>query len=125
MKDIQLYDQKKLLAEQMTRLRKYEDLSQSKLAERAGISLKTVQNIEECRPINPRLNTVINICHILKMDPRYFVYPELLTESPYIGEMTELLSDCSNVESEQLLRLLREIKKAMRLSSVATASTMD
>ena len=123
MEDIKLHEHKQLLADQVRRLREYANLSQSSLAEKAGVSIKTIQNIEECKRSNPSLNTIISICDILKMDPRYFIYSDLHSPSRYAGEIADILSDCTETESEHLVNLLKGIKAAMRLSPANTPTT--
>ena len=114
--NVQQYDHAKLLADHIRRIRGYMDISQETLAQQAKISNKTVQNIEECKT-DPRLSSIAPICKALRLDARLFITPELITESPYLADLSLLLSDCNDAEASAIINVVRNVKDAIRCNS--------
>ena len=90
------YDHAKLLSDHVQRLRKYNNISQEMIAQQTQVSIKTVQNIEECNT-DPRLSTIVPICNALSLDARLFITPDLIRESAYASELSMILSDCNEL----------------------------
>ena len=98
-----------MFADQIKRFRAYKQLSQENLAAKSGLALRTIQNLEKGK-CNPTLDTLTRVCRVLAMDPRLFIIPEMMLDSPFLSEMSALLADCSDDECEQLLQILHNIK---------------
>ena len=107
------YDHAKLLSDHVQRLRKYNNISQEMLAQQTQVSIKTVQNIEECNT-DPRLSTIVPICNTLNLDARLFITPDLIRESAYASELSMILSDCNDVEASAIINVAKNVKGAIR-----------
>ena len=85
--------------------RKHMGLTQSEVAEKAGLSDRTYADIER-GTVNMRIETVLRICEVLKITP-----DEILTEEvkdlPIIQkDILERLCNCSEREKETALKIL-------------------
>lgn len=65
---------KRIISENLRRLKKYKGYSQEKLAGKAGISLSTYRNIENSRSF-PRIDTLMAIAQALDVDLKQIVAP--------------------------------------------------
>ena len=110
-------DHAKLFSERVKRLRKYNNISQEMLAQQTRVSIKTVQNIEECNT-DPRLSTIVPICNTLNLDARVFITPDLVRESAYESELSSILSDCNDVEASAIISVAKSVKEAIRKNNV-------
>jgi transcriptional regulator with XRE-family HTH domain len=53
--------------------RKKRNLTQEKLSELSGVSTEHIQRIEGKNPNSSRLDTIINLCRALKIEPSKFI----------------------------------------------------
>ena len=88
-------------------LRREVGLTQGELAEKADISVVHLSNIELGKK-TPGLSTLIRIAEALDVATDWI----LRANTP--GTIGELLDDCTNDEMLSLLRILEEVKKAIR-----------
>ena len=85
-------------------IRKNTGLTQSEVAEKAGISDRTYADIER-GTVNMRVETLIKICHTFHITPDEIVTePEL--EISNENELLERLNSCSTRERKTALQLL-------------------
>ena len=91
-------------------LRREVGLTQGELAEKANISVVHLSNIK-----TPGLSTLIRIAEALDVATDWILRAN--TPGTYAvanEEIGELLADCTNDEMLSILRILEEVKKAMR-----------
>ena len=112
------YDHAKLLSDHVQRLRKYNNISQEMLAQQTQVSIKTVQNIEECNT-DPRLSTIVPICNTLNLDARLFITPDLIRESAYTSKLSMILSDYNDVEASAIINVAKSVKEALRRNNAS------
>lgn len=69
-------EMKERLARNARRIRESEGFSQSDVAERAGMSLRSYQRFEEgAGSVTPRLTTVAQVAYALRVDPVELLLP--------------------------------------------------
>lgn len=92
-------------------LRKSTGLTQSEVAEKAGISDRTYADIERGM-VNMRIETLMKICHTFHITP-----DEILTEQeitvPNKDELLDKLNACSLKEQKTALELLEVYLKSL------------
>lgn len=95
-------------------------MSQAELAEKAGLSLPLISEIELAKT-KMRLETFILIVEALQVSADSI----LRTDSPevngiYQNEFAELLSDCTPSEKDLILKLVRDMKTTMHTAKKDT-----
>lgn len=103
-----------LIGNKLLEIRKQAGLTQSEVAERAGLSERTYADIERGK-INMRTETILRICKALQITPN-----EILTESANPpatlcqNELFEQLNACSPQNRETALKLLSVYLDSLR-----------
>lgn len=82
--------------------------TQAETAERAGVNVKTIHNIEALIG-NPSLKHLVSIIRVLQIDPNYIFYPEMEQISAVRVEIQILLSQCDAQELDLLLRISKAV----------------
>ena len=77
-------------------------------AERAGVNIKTIQNIETLVG-NPCLIHLVPIVRVLGINPITLFYPEMGEENAVRDELQILLSQCDANEPTLLLRISKAV----------------
>ena len=88
-------------------------LTQSEVAEKANMDVRTVLNIENNRG-NPKLKVLSSLIHTLKIDSREIFNPEIKRESTEIYQLRALLESCSQDEAETLIPVIESILHVLR-----------
>ena len=88
-------------------------LTQSEVAEKANMDVRTVLNIENNRG-NPKLKVLSSLIHTLKIDSREIFNPEIKRESPEIYQLRTLLESCSQDEAATLIPVIESILHVLR-----------
>lgn len=91
-----------VLGEVVKASRKELGLSQSEVADRADIDVRTVLNIENYRG-NPKMEVLFPLIRELKIDPRDIFYPEMSNQKSAISQFQLLLSQYHEDEIQMLL----------------------
>ena len=86
-------------------IRKRTGLTQSEVAEAAGISDRTYADIER-GTVNMRIETVLRLCKALHITPDEILTEENPTLASRQAELFERLDECSPKEKEVALQLL-------------------
>lgn len=95
-------------------LRREIGLTQGELAEKADISVVHLSNIELGKK-TPGLSTLIRIAEALDVATDWILRANTPGTYAVANEkIGELLADCTNDEMLSILRILEEVKKAMR-----------
>ena len=89
------------------------ELTQSEVAERIDVDVRTVLNIENHKG-NPKLEVLFPLIRELKIDPSTIFYPEMDHSRAGIVQMNQLLSKCSDQEVDALLAICENILSVMR-----------
>lgn len=93
-------------------IRIQKSMSQADLASAANISLPHISDIELGKT-RMQLATFIRICEALQVSSDSLIRADVPTvNSIYQGEFSELLSDCTPVEIDTILRVAKEMKAA-------------
>ena len=88
-------------------------LSQQQVADLASCNARTVLKIENCQD-NPKLETIISLIRVLKIDAREIFNPELEPQSPAIRHLLYTVEDCSEQEAATLVPVIESVLKAIR-----------
>lgn len=91
-------------------------LTQSEVADRADLDVRTVLNIENHKG-NPKLEILYPLVRTLRLDPRDIFYPEFSTPGPAVRQLQFLLETCSEAEAETLTPIVEATLQALRKSS--------
>ena len=86
--------------------RKQLRMTQADLAEKAGVTEQTVRKIEHGNS-NPQLEVLVPLIRVLHIDPSKFFYPESILSDSSGKELEMLLSQCSEVQIEALIPIMR------------------
>ena len=86
-------------------------LSQSSLAERAGVSTRTISDIETCNG-NPELATLIPLTQCLRISIDSVVQEDEADTTTY--QIMKELQTCSEDDRQIALRTLRELLSALK-----------
>lgn len=82
--------------------------TQMETAERAGVNIKTIQNIETLVG-NPCLIHLVPIVRVLEINPNTLFYPEMSEDNAVRDELQILLSQCDANELDLLLRISKAV----------------
>lgn len=89
-------------------------MTQEKLAEKAEISVVHLSNIELCKKL-PGLPVLIRIAEALEVATDWILRANVPgTYAVANKKIGELLRDCTNDEMQDLLRILEDVKHAIR-----------
>ena len=113
-----MYNFNQLLANAVKKARKEQGLSQQQVADMADCSPRTVLKIENCQG-NPKLETIISLIRVLKIDAREIFNPELEPRTPAIRHLHYAVEDCSEQEAATLVPVIESVLKAIRSGKAA------
>ena len=102
---------KKKLGYMVRSERERRGLSQSRLAEQAGVSTRTISDIETCNG-NPELATLIPLTQYLKISIDSVVQEDETDTTTY--QIMKELQTCSEDDRQIALRTLRELLSALK-----------
>ena len=83
-------------------------LTQSQVAERAGVEVRTIMHIENGNT-NPTWEIVFPLIRALEIDPRAIFYPELKREDEAMAHIQILLSRCSEDDIRSLIPICEAV----------------
>lgn len=89
------------------------DLTQSQVAEKIDVDVRTVLNIENYKA-NPKMTVLFPLIRLLKIDPKEIFYPELKRESTFIRRLRYAIEDCSEQEAAALIPVIESVLSALR-----------
>ena len=102
------------LARTVRKAREDTCLTQARLADSLGISLRTVINIENCRS-NLKMEVLYPLIRILHIDPFDIFYPEKSVGQPSSVEcLFRQISSCSEEEATLLYEICTAVLKVTR-----------
>ena len=83
-------------------------LTQSQVAERADVEVRTIMHIENGKT-NPTWEIVFPLIRALEIDPRAIFYPELKREDEAMAHIQILLSRCSEDDTRSLIPICEAV----------------
>ena len=86
------------------------------VAEKSGVDVRTVINIEQYRG-NPKLEKLYPLVRTLRIDAREIFNPEMQRESPSIRQLRFLIEECSEQEATTLIPVVEAVLAALRSNS--------
>lgn len=107
---------KRNLSEVGTRIkkaRKSQGVSQVELADKLGISVSHMSNIENGK-INVGLDIFIDITEALNISADWLLNGTTESTAPVPEQAIQLFADCTDSEIQTLLNVAREVKKSLR-----------
>ena len=104
---------KKRLGYMVKNEREHLRLSQSALAEQAGVSIRTISDIETCNG-NPEHATLIPLAQYLKISLDAIIHEAPLETDHTTYQILEELQNCSEEDRLIALRTLRELLAALK-----------
>ncbi len=94
-------------------IRTNKNMSQADLADKANISLSQISGIETGKS-SMRLTTFIGIVEALQVSADVLLRTDIPeVNNIYKSEFAELLEDCTPIEIESILKIVKEVKKSM------------
>ena len=96
--------------------RSEQSLTLEAVAEKSGVDVRTVINIEQYRG-NPKLEKLYPLVRTLRIDAREIFNPEMQRESPSIRQLCFLIEECSEQEAATLIPVIESILNALRSDS--------
>ena len=106
-------DFSRLLGDAVKRARGKMKLTQSEVAAKANIDVRTVLNIENYKG-NPKLEVLFPLIRTLNLDPMEIFYPNMSKESPERRQIQQIIGECSDEEMEAMLPVLISVLSALR-----------
>jgi len=94
-----------------------QNLTLEAVAERSGVDVRTVINIEQYRG-NPKLEKLYPLVRTLRIDAREIFNPEMQRESPAIRQLRFLIEECSEQEATTLIPVIEAVLNALRSDSI-------
>lgn len=107
-----LYDFK-AIGNKLLTIRKRTGLTQSEIAEKAGLSDRTYADIER-GTVNMRIETILRICSALNITPDDIFTEESPDISKRQTELFEQLEKCTQTQRETALELLSVYLKSLK-----------
>ncbi len=101
------------IGNKLLQLRKRVGLTQSELAEKAGLSDRTYADIER-GSVNMRIETVLKICEALQITPDVILTEENISFNIKKSELLKQLDLCSPKQQETALELLSVYIKSLK-----------
>ena len=93
--------------------RKKAELTQSEVADRIDIDVRTIINIENYKG-NPKMEILFPLVRTLAIDPRDIFYPEVHEHGSATQRLLMLLSECSEKDVEDLMSICELMIKVMK-----------
>ena len=94
-------------------VRTQKNMTQAELADKAGISLSQVSDIETGKS-SMRIGSFIGIVEALQVSADVLLRTDIPeVNNIYKSEFAELLEDCTPTEIESILKIVKEVKKSM------------
>ena len=92
---------------------KRQHMSQTELAEKIGLDVRTIINIENYRG-NPKLEVLYPLVRELKILPEEIFFPENKVSSEIRDRVMLEISDCNKTELKALIPVIQSFKEAIR-----------
>ena len=94
-------------------VRTQKNMTQAELADKAGISLSQVSDIETGKS-SMRIGSFIGIVEALQVSADVLLRTDIPeVNNIYKSEFAELLEDCTPTEIESILKIVKEVKKSL------------
>lgn len=101
------------LGDAVKRARSELGLTQNEVAERIGVDVRTILNIENYRG-NPKMRVVYPLIRLLQIDPDEVFYNNGKKKSPKVSRLEHIIADCSESEAQALIPVCESVIAAMR-----------
>ena len=108
-----MHDPMQLLGDAVKKSRLDRKLTQSDVAERIDIDVRTVLKIENHMG-NPKMEILFPLIRELQINPNDVFYPELQEESMELKKFQFFLSQCTDEEISQLLPICEAVISVLR-----------
>ena len=106
----------KAIGARIREFRLAQHMSQATLAEKANISLPHMSKIENGKCII-LLSTFIRITEVLQVSSDTLLRSDIpQVKTLYNSELAELLNDCTPMEIDAILKIVKEVKRSFQLS---------
>lgn len=103
----------KNLGDTVRRAREESRMSQTELAEKLNLDVRTIINIENYRG-NPKLEVLFPLIRELKILPEQIFFPENQCTDEIKERALLELCDCSELELKALIPVIHSVKEAIR-----------
>ncbi|MCC8026506.1 MAG: helix-turn-helix domain-containing protein [Clostridium sp.] len=111
-----MHDYVKTLGTVIRKAREEQGLSQAALAEKLGIDVRTIINIENFRG-NPKFEVLYPLVTTLRIPADRIFYPVSEMSDDYKQQLLWELQNCSNLEAQSLLPIIRQLIKLIKGNS--------
>ena len=103
----------KALGDSVKRARGKMKLTQSEVAEKSEVDVRTILNIENYKG-NPKFEVLCSIIRTLNLDTQEIFYPEITRESVPLTYLLQIISSCSDEEAQMLIPIITSVLAVMR-----------
>jgi len=101
-----------IIGNKLLAIRKRLGMTQSEVAEAAGLSERTYADIER-GTVNMRIETILRICSVLHITPDEILTQDSISVSSRQAELWERLNACNTKDKETALQLLSVYLKSL------------
>ena len=108
-----MHEYSRPLGDAIKRARRKLGLTQSEVADKADIDVRTVLNIENYKG-NPKMEVLYPLVRALKLDSREIFNPEMKRKSPAIRQLRFMIEECSEQESAALIPIIESVLSVLR-----------
>lgn len=112
-------DYSKNLGESIFRNRKLMKMTQSELAEKAGVTEQTIRKIEHGEG-NPQLDVLCSLLTTLGIDPKEILYPRHNMDDPARKQLEVLLANCNEEQIRGIIPAIEAIIKLIKSCPIDT-----
>lgn len=101
------------LGDAVKRARSELGLTQSQVAEKINVDVRTVMNIENYKA-NPKMEVLFPLIRALKIDPNEIFNPEMQRKDPSIQRLRIIIETCNAQEAAALIPAIESILSVLR-----------
>ena len=108
-----MHEYSRPLGDAMKRARGKLGLTQSEVADKADIDVRTVLNIENYKG-NPKMEVLYPLVRALEIDAREIFNPEMQREAVALRQLGLLIEECSEEEAAAIIPIFKSVLTALR-----------
>ena len=108
-----MHEYSRPLGDAIKRARGKLGLTQSEVADKADIDVRTVLNIENYKG-NPKMEVLYPLVRALEIDAREIFNPEMQREAVALRQLRLLIAECSEEEAAAIIPIFKYVLTALR-----------
>ena len=108
-----MHEYSRPLGDAIKRARGKLGLTQSEVADKADIDVRTVLNIENYKG-NPKMEVLYPLVRALEIDAREIFNPEMQRETVALRKLRLLIEECTEEEAADIIPIFKSVLTALR-----------